>query len=123
MKKSISVVDWDVTDSNSVYNMYRALCSLWPLTTTWHGTPVKLLKVCRCWIPNVETLQLVPGQLVYDKRSHKLSVKCGGKGGFVSVEKLKISGHKTMSGKDFFNGFVYMRPENEWKFDSTKQLN
>jgi len=119
VEKNISVIDWDVTDSNAVYNKYRALCGLWPLTTTWHGTPVKLLKVCKYQIPNVET-ELIPGQLVYDKRSHKLAVKCGGKGGCVSVEKLNISGHKTMSGKDFFNGFVYIKPENERKFDSTR---
>lgn len=66
-------------------------------------------------------IQSKPGQLVYDKRRQKLSVKCGGKGGYISIEKLKIPGHKTMSGKDFFNGFLYMKPENEWIFVSTLQ--
>lgn len=70
---------------------------------------------------NAET-QLKPGDLVYDKQRQKLSVKCGGKGGYVSIEKLKIPGHKTMSGKDFFNGFVYMKPNNERKFDSTQTI-
>jgi len=116
VEKSISVIDWRVTDADSIYNKYRALCGLWPLMTTWHGIAVKLLKVSKHRIPNLET-QLIPGQIVYDKRSHKLSVKCGGKGGCVSIEKLKITGHKIMSGKDFFNGFVYMRPDEEWKFD------
>lgn len=111
------IIDWNITDSNSVYNKYRALSGLWPLTTTWHGIPVKLIKVCKYHMPNVEC-QLKPGQLVYDKRKNKLSVKCGGKGGYVLIEKIKMSGHKTMSGKDFFNGFLYMKPENEWKFDS-----
>lgn len=100
--------------------MYRALCGLWPLSTAWNGTPVKLLKVCRYQMSNLET-QLKPGKIVYDKRKQMLLVKCGGKGGFVSVEKLKIPGHKTMSGKDFFNGFLYMKPEKEWIFDSILQ--
>lgn len=119
MEKSLSVIDWTASDSNSVYNKYRALCSLWPLTTYWHGIPIKLLKVSKYQIPNLES-QLKPGTLVYDKQKHKLFVKCGGKGGFVFIEQLKIPGHKKMTGKDFYNGFVYMKPENEWKFDSNK---
>jgi len=120
--KNLSIIDWDVMDSNSVYNKYRALCGLWPLRTTWHGTPVKLLKVCNySQMRNVET-QLQPGHLVFDKQRQKLSVQCGGKGGFVSIEKIKIPGHKTMSGKDFFNGFVYMKPNSEQKFDSTPKF-
>ncbi|KAL4113371.1 hypothetical protein QTP88_017003 [Uroleucon formosanum] len=116
--KTLSIIDWNVMDSNSVYNRYRALCGLWPLITTWHGTSVKLLKVCNHQMSNAET-RLQPGDLVYDKQRQKLFVKCGGKGGYVSIEKLKIPGHKTMSGKDFFNGFVYMTPNSERKFDST----
>jgi len=113
----MSVIKWDVSDSNYVYNKYRALCGLWPLTTNWHGKQMKLLKVCKHQMPNLKP-QLEPGQFFYDKQRHKLYVKCGGKGGYVSVESLKVTGHKTMSGKDFYNGFVYMKPKNEWKFDS-----
>lgn len=117
----MSVIDWDTDDSNSIYNKYRAFFGLWPLTTSWHGTPVKLLKVCKSQMPNLEP-QLLPGEIIYDKRKHILCVKCGGKGGYLSIEKLKITGHKTMLGKDFFNGFVYMRPENERKFENIKQF-
>lgn len=120
MDKSISIIDWNVSDSNDIYNIYRALCGLWPLSTTWNRTPVKFLKVCKYQMSNVET-QMKPGQIIYEKQKQVLSVKCGGKGGFVSIEKLKIPGHKTMSGKDFFNGFLYMKPEKEWIFDSTLQ--
>lgn len=119
--KNLSIIDWNSADSNSVYNKYRALYGLWPLLTYWHGIPVKLLKLSQYQTPDLEA-QLKPGEILYEKQKHKLSVKCGGKGGYVSIEKLKIHGHKTMSGKDFFNGFVYMKPNNEWKFDSIKQL-
>lgn len=115
--KSITAINWNVTSSNTVYNKYRALCGLWPLTTTWHGTPVKLLKLCKYQILNSE-IQLKPGELLYDKRRHKLSVKCGDKEGYVSIEELKIPGRRPMTGKDFFNGFVFMKPTNERKFDS-----
>lgn len=120
VEKNLSIIDWNIADSNSVYNKYRALYGLWPLITSWHGIPVKLLKLSQCQMPNLEA-QLKPGDISYDKQKHKLSVKCGGKGGYVSIEKLKIHGHKTMSSKDFFNGFMYMKPNNEWKFDSVKQ--
>lgn len=121
MEKNLSVVDWNLADSKSVYNKYRALYGLWPLITSWHGIPVKLLKLSQYQTPNLE-FQFKPGQILYDKQKHKLGVKCGGKrGGYMSIEKLKIHGHKTMSGKDFFNGFVNMKPNNEWKFDSIKQ--
>lgn len=113
----MSVIDWEASDSNLIYNKYRALCGFMPLTTNWHGTPVKLLKVCKNQTPNVEA-DLKPGQLVYDKQRHKMFVKCGGKGGYVCIEKLKIPGHKTMSGKDFYNGFVYMKPNHDCKFGS-----
>jgi len=119
VEKNISIIDWNTSDSNVVYNKYRALCGLWPLTTTWHGVPIKLLKVSKSQMPTLET-QWKPGELIYDKQRHRLSVKCGGKGGYVSIEKLKIPGHKTMSGKDFVNGFMKMKPKNEWKFDNTK---
>lgn len=117
--KNLSIINWDETDSNSVYNKYRALCGLWPLITTWHGTSIKLMKVCNYQTTNIDT-QLKPGDLIYDKQSQKLFVKCGGKGGYVSIEKLKIPGHRTMSGKDFFNGFIYMKPISERKFGSTQ---
>lgn len=113
----MSVIDWNTADSNSIYNKYRALYGLWSLTTTWHETPVKLIEISK-YTPNLE-YQLKPGGFMYDKRKHKLFVKCGGKGGYLLINKLKIPGHKTMSGKDFFNGFVYMKPENEWTFDNT----
>lgn len=112
-------IDWNTTDSNTIYNKYRALCGLYPLISTWHGIPVKLLRLCKYQISNLEN-QLRPGELFYDKRRHKLAVKCGGKGGYVSIEELKIPGHRSMSGKDFFNGFIYMKPENERKFGTTK---
>jgi methionyl-tRNA formyltransferase len=115
VKKNLSLINWDISDSNLIYNKYRALCDLMPLTTNWHRIPVKLLKVCKYQAPNVET-ELKPGKLVYDKRKHKLFVKCGGKGGYVCIEKLRIPGHKTMSGEDFYNGFVYMKPDHECKF-------
>lgn len=116
----MAIVQWDVLDSNLVYNKYRALCGLWPLTTTWHGTPVKLLKVSKYQIDNLDT-QLKPGEIVYDKQRHKLFVTCGGgKRGFICIEKIKIPGHRTMSGKDFYSGFVYKKPKNEWRFSSTE---
>lgn len=113
----MSVIDWTTMDSNSVYNTYRALRGLWPLITTWHERQVKLVKMSKYQMPNLKT-KLKPGELVCDKQKNKLVVKCGGvKEGYVSIEKLKISGHKTMSGIDFFNGFVCKQPESKRRFD------
>lgn len=116
----MSVIDWNVSDSNFVYNKYRALCGLWPLITTWHGKQVKILKVNKYQMSSLE-VPLEPGKLICDKRKNKLLVKCGGKGGYVSIEKLKISGHKTMTGIDFFNGFICKQPNSDRKFDITPQ--
>lgn len=113
----MSIIDWNTMDSNLIYNKYRALYGLWPLTTTWHGVPMKLIDICKYNRPNLK-YELKPGRLMYDKQRHKLFVKCGGKGGYVLINKLKIPDHKKMSGKDFFNGFMYKKSENEWKFDT-----
>ncbi|XP_050419670.1 methionyl-tRNA formyltransferase, mitochondrial [Adelges cooleyi] len=121
VEKSMAVVDWETSDSKLLYNKYRALDGLWPLLTTWHGTHVRLfqVKVNRNNLPNVSD-QSTPGAIVYDKRKRILLVKCGGKGGYISVGQVKISGSKIMFGYDFYSGYVGKRPECDRKFTTTR---
>lgn len=41
----ISLVNWDQMSAKQVYNLHRALLGLYPLTTSYQNTKVKLLDV------------------------------------------------------------------------------
>lgn len=100
---------WDEKTSQEVYNLYRALYSVYDLKTHWHGTVVKLKKLKVSEDINLPT----PGKIKFLRSTKQLLVQC--KSGTVEIEALSIGG-KSVRGVDFYNGYLSKRPDAEWSF-------
>lgn len=89
-----------------MYDRYRALYGLRPLLTNFGGELVKLFKLS---FDSTQSVPAVPadrpGQLEYSKRSRQLLVRCGD-GRALELLQLSVGGKKTLSGQDFYNGFL-----------------
>ncbi len=95
-----------------VYDLYRATYSFKPLQTSFRGENVKLLEISKTEHSSDDQ---VPGQIHYLNKLKKLIVTCGDGN---SIEIIKLSfGRKTMSGRDFNNGFVCKISAKERKFE------
>ncbi|XP_017755720.1 PREDICTED: methionyl-tRNA formyltransferase, mitochondrial [Eufriesea mexicana] len=91
----ISLINWNEMSASNVYNLHRALLSLYPLSTSFQNVKIKLLD-----IQKIETNWIVrnfegekPGTAIYDKKYSALVIKC--KEGFVSVKKIIVQGSQS----------------------------
>lgn len=111
-------VKWDSKSAVEVYNQYRALRHLHPLTTYWFDQVVKILDVEldnvtqtnpeneRCIIREYGTKDVVlPGLVEYSQRRSLLRVQCKD-GKWVCIRSLIISGKKQLTAGEFNNGFL-----------------
>lgn len=103
IKPTIANVFWNKMTAYDVYNLARALHSLYYLTTTWHGIRVKLINIQMCVDANSNSF--TPGQVVFDKHKNLTKVQCCD-GNWISVEKIGVSNKKPMDAKDFNNGYI-----------------
>lgn len=100
-----------------MYNQFRALNHIFPLTTTWFGVPIKLLHVELDYISglnpenitNMKKLKIenkaLPGLVEYSSQRNVLRIQCNDCN-WVCVNKVLVSGKKTMTASQFFNGFL-----------------
>ncbi|KAF7403041.1 hypothetical protein HZH66_005308 [Vespula vulgaris] len=74
----ISLIKWDEMSAIDIYNLQRALVGLYPLTTKFRNTMIKLLDIKKIEKPNhLSHLQLdIPGVATFDKVNKVLIVKC-----------------------------------------------
>ncbi|XP_032670483.1 methionyl-tRNA formyltransferase, mitochondrial [Odontomachus brunneus] len=104
----ISLVKWDEMTAKNVYDLHRGLLGLYPLTTKFGDTAIKLLDVQQVSKPTDRTIPEdddVPGLVRFDKKSNSLIVTCKGPS-WVSIKKLIVFGHSPMRAIDFRNGFM-----------------
>ncbi|XP_017885771.1 methionyl-tRNA formyltransferase, mitochondrial [Ceratina calcarata] len=107
-----SVVDWNEMSATRVYNLQRALFGLHPIRTSFNDLKIKLF--------NMQTVESelvakqfegdAPGTVMYNKTIDALIVKCKEES-FVSVKKITVVGKRTMSARDFYNGFLSGRKQ------------
>ncbi|KAJ8922037.1 hypothetical protein NQ315_008677 [Exocentrus adspersus] len=103
-----AVIHWESMTSREVYNRERALTSLFPLTTSWHGIPVKLIGVTdfsEIGVSDVDGALLKPGFVKYDRERKVLMVVCANRT-WVGVGKVGVYGRKAMRAVDFDNGYI-----------------
>uniref|UniRef100_A0A182PSV1 Methionyl-tRNA formyltransferase, mitochondrial n=1 Tax=Anopheles epiroticus TaxID=199890 RepID=A0A182PSV1_9DIPT len=99
-------IRWQDSTAVNVYDRYRSLYGLRPLLTTFGGEVVKIFKLsCNSDNQPVPPISPRPGQLEYSKRSKQLSVRCGD-GRSLAILQLSVGGKKTLTGQDFYNGFL-----------------
>lgn len=99
--------------SIEIYNLYRSLYSLKPITTHWHSQIVKLLKIeLEKSVPDSGKPSALPGQIEYLKDEKCLRISCKD-GGFIRIIQLGVEGKKLISAIEFINGFVKKKKINE----------
>ncbi|XP_012232252.1 methionyl-tRNA formyltransferase, mitochondrial isoform X2 [Linepithema humile] len=103
----ISLVKWDEMTAKNVYDLHRGLLGLYPLTTKFHNTTMKLFDIQQASKPSSETNPEddVPGFVRFDRKSDTLIVTCKGPS-WVSIKKVTMTGRSPMSAVDFRNGFM-----------------
>lgn len=112
IKSSFAHVNWKKMSSREVYNLYRALVSLYPLTTAWNGVTVKLHELDLC--EKTDCCKMTsPGSFSYNKAAKKLRIKCAD-GCCILADKISIKG-KTMSAQSFRSGYLKDLSENEFR--------
>lgn len=102
MTPALAQINWNAS-AMEVYNLYRALYSFKPLTTTWNNVQVKIIEMKFSTSNNVSAKP--PGTVEYVKLDKCLKVICGS-GSSVCVYKLGLEGKKVMSATEFYNGFL-----------------
>lgn len=110
-------VRWDCMSAKDVFNLYRSLFSFKFPSTQWHGEPVKLKSVSYNEEACSAEMRSEPGTVRYSHKTQVLNVSCAD-GTVIQVESLGIGKKSKISAKDFNNGFLKKRPENERRFSS-----
>ncbi|XP_071444641.1 methionyl-tRNA formyltransferase, mitochondrial [Hetaerina americana] len=111
---SLGMVQWQEKNAESLYNLWRALFGVYHLTTSWHGTQVRLMDVHYCDDKDISGLDR-PGKITFSKSSGMILVICAD-GGKIGFRKLGVTGKKPMSAMDFYNGYMSKRSADEWYF-------
>lgn len=106
---SKAVVLWDHLSAQCVINLDRALTGVYPLTTTFHSTPVKLYNISQKQTSVINSV--IPGLVKYCKRSKTLEIQCSD-GNWITVKNVGVPGRRIMSAADFNNGFLSKITEN-----------
>ncbi|PSN58275.1 hypothetical protein C0J52_00118 [Blattella germanica] len=122
IESSLAQVAWNEMTAIQVFNLHRALVSLYPLATTWHGLPIKLLepvlldrtlaaseRSSNSWLLNL------PGCVELDRAGRVLRVLCADST-WIGFRNIRIQGRKPMTAHDFYNGFISKRSATEWIF-------
>lgn len=89
--------------ARNVYNLYRALVGLYPLSTTWNGMVVKLYDVRLSFMEGFSAE--APGSVHYDKNDKMLKVKCSD-GNWIGVKSIGVPNKRAMTSSDFNNGYL-----------------
>ncbi|VVD02890.1 unnamed protein product, partial [Leptidea sinapis] len=105
INKSISEVQWSDMTAKQVYNLYRAIYGLYPLTTTFRNKPMKLFNA---FInkDEEESIDNKPaGSLEYCKRLDAIKILCKDNR-YVYFRSVRIVGKREISALDFYNGYI-----------------
>lgn len=105
--RNTSKVLWKSMTAKNVYDLQRALTGLYPLTTTFHGTIIKLfgVKLIPGQMTNNNFTVINPGVVLYEKKMNLLIVQCSD-GNWVSIEELLLPNRRKITARDFKNGFM-----------------
>lgn len=92
--------------SIEVYNVYRAIYGLYPLTTTFRNKQVKLFDA---FLHFSEGSHKPVGTLEYCESTDAIKVLCKDRR-YVYFRSLRIVGKKEITALDFYNGYIKNMP-------------
>lgn len=104
INKSISEVRWNEMSSKDVYNLYRAIYGLYPLSTKFKDKQIKLFNPYL--IENEEVCSnKLSGSLEYCHDAKAIKILCKDKK-YIYFKTLRIVGKREISALDFYNGYI-----------------
>ncbi|XP_076749431.1 methionyl-tRNA formyltransferase, mitochondrial-like [Xylocopa sonorina] len=103
----ISLIKWTEMSAKNVHDLYRALLGLYPLTSSYENTKIKIFDITKIESESIAKMfeGELPGMVIYHKKSKTLIIKCKDES-FVSVKKIAVQGKPSMTALDFYNGFI-----------------
>ncbi|XP_050343932.1 methionyl-tRNA formyltransferase, mitochondrial [Nymphalis io] len=102
--KGISEVRWSDMSSREVYNLYRAIYGLYPLSTKFRDKQIKLFHAFLIDKDPEYTNKSV-GSLEYCENTKAIRILCKDKR-FIYFKTLRILGKREISALDFYNGYI-----------------
>ncbi|XP_012254108.2 methionyl-tRNA formyltransferase, mitochondrial [Athalia rosae] len=114
----LSLVKWNEMTAKRVFDLYRALYDLYPLTTKFMGLTIKLLEIELLKDPPLgnNSSNHLPGLVMYSKDLDRLVVHCRDNS-WITVGKIGYPGRPPMSARDFHNGFLYKNKQKKSFFE------
>ncbi|XP_047022561.1 methionyl-tRNA formyltransferase, mitochondrial [Helicoverpa zea] len=103
--KNISEVRWAEMSSVEVYNLYRAIYGLYPLTTTFKDKQMKLFDAFIHEAEKVDHSQKPVGTLEYSETTNAIRILCKDRR-YIYFKSLRIVGKRQISALDFYNGYI-----------------
>ncbi|CAK1545840.1 unnamed protein product [Leptosia nina] len=104
INKNIIEVRWSEMSAMQVYNLYRAIYGIYPLSTTFKGKPMKLFNA---FLPknNIEYENKPFGCLEYCVNTDAIRILCKDSR-YIHFKSLRILGKREISALDFYNGYI-----------------
>ncbi|XP_075971744.1 methionyl-tRNA formyltransferase, mitochondrial [Anticarsia gemmatalis] len=103
--KSISEVRWSHMSAIEVYNLYRAIYGLFPLTTTFQNKQMKLFDAFILNPEHIECESKPIGTLEYCEKTKAIRILCKDLR-YIYFKSLRIVGKRQISALDFYNGYI-----------------
>lgn len=113
----MSIVNWSLHSTCSLDRLCRAIGDSYKLQTSWNGTSVKLDDFLAPSVMDTLNIDLLyqqqrrfkislpqPGDIYFHKKRNILCVRC--QDGWVGLKSLQVSGYKTYTPREFYNGFL-----------------
>lgn len=104
INKHISEVRWSELDAAQVYNLYRAIYGLYPLTTNFKGKPMKLFNAF-LYDCNECNYSKPVGSLEFCEKTQAIRVLCKDRR-YIYFRSVRILGKREISALDFYNGYI-----------------
>lgn len=104
INKTISEVRWNEMSSRDVYNLYRAIYGLYPLTTKFKDKQMKLFNAFLVENDKECSNKLI-GSLEYCHENQAIKILCKDKK-YIYFKTLRIIGKREISALDFYNGYI-----------------
>ncbi|XP_053603283.1 methionyl-tRNA formyltransferase, mitochondrial [Plodia interpunctella] len=105
INKSNSEVRWSEMDALQVYNLYRAIYGIYPLTTKFRDKPMKLFGAFITSPEDTADRNTSPGTVEYCKKSDALRILCKDRK-YVYFKSVRIVGKREITAVDFYNGYI-----------------
>ncbi|CAG4919360.1 unnamed protein product [Colias eurytheme] len=115
INKTISEVRWSEMTATQVYNLYRAIYGLYPLTTTFRDKPMKLFNAFLVPDENIERNSQPIGSLEYCTQNDALKILCMDRK-YIYFKSLRILGKREITALDFYNGYIKNIPLDKRKY-------